>query len=502
MPCAPPREFTRSQLARQINGRSKFGVALTVLVAFLFFGAASASAIDIPGVVKSSTRQYATVLTESDSLPAPGDKAEIYFKLPGSDIEISVATGHVYEITGPNIMVQIDNATGSVAKNQLVRINSPHPKKRSEVAAQPPPPKPGASANHPSPSQTPAPPSSPKMNTPAPRQEEIDPAAGQYLNKGIAAYSAGDIDGAIAAYTSGIRIAPNLAVLYLNRANAYLFKPDFGAAIADANKALELKVEKMDDAYVIRAAANAGQANYDAAIADCNRALNINPKHALAYNNRANDKLRKGDYAGALADCNKSIALDSSAALPYYNRGYVYMNLGQASNAIADWNKAMQMQPGFRSELQPLVQRLSGSSRATGAAVAQTPHTPQPGSAQRQAICDAARTYVVAKYASGPLPQPIVFKIEHLLVKDRFCNMEAVALFKDGSNAAPTYLPDVVFNLCLKRTEHEWRVVADLSRSDVPTQTEIAQIRARLSTDFPFSVLSPTWRKLLNGENQ
>jgi tetratricopeptide (TPR) repeat protein len=453
--------------------------------ALLFLSTAVASAIDIPGVVKSSTDKYATVTSESDSLPSPGDKAEIYFKLPGSDIEVSVATGQVYEITGPNIMVQIDKATGSVEKDQLVRINSSHPMAKSEAAA-------------PAPARS----SSPKMNTPAPGPGGINPAAVQYLNKGIAAHSAGDIDGAIAAYTSGIRIAPNLAVLYLNRANAYLYKPDFGAAIADVDKALELKVDKMDDAYVIRAAANTGLANYDAAIADSNRALNINPRHALAYNNRANDKLRKGDFAGALADCNESIALDSSAALPYYNRGYVYMNLGQASEAIADWNKAMQMQPGFRNELQTLIQRLSGSSRSTGAPVAQTPHTPKPGSAERQAICDGARAYVLAKYSSRRLPQAILFKVEHLLVQDQFCNMEAVPVFKDGTNVAPTYMPDLVFNLCMERTGNGWTVVADLSRSDVPEQREIAQIREGLPSEFPLSVFSPTWRKLLRGSNQ
>lgn len=95
----------------------------------------SATAADINGVVQSSTVKYATVTSTSNLVPTPGDKAKIYFKLPGVDSEISVATGHVYEITGPNIMVQIDQATGTVAKNQLVRITSTNPKKKGEVQA-------------------------------------------------------------------------------------------------------------------------------------------------------------------------------------------------------------------------------------------------------------------------------------------------------------------------------------------------------------------------------
>jgi hypothetical protein len=77
-----------------------------------------------------------------------------------------------------------------------------------------------------------------------------------------------------------------------------------------------------------------------------------------------------------------------------------------------------------------------------------------------------------------------------------------VAVFKDGSNVAPTYMPDLVFNLCLERTGNGWTVVADLSRSDVPEQREIAQIRERLPAEFPLSVLSPTWRELLRRSNQ
>jgi hypothetical protein len=129
-------------------------------------------------------------------------------------------------------------------------------------------------------------------------------------------------------------------------------------------------------------------------------------------------------------------------------------------------------------------------------------HTPPPGSAERQAICDAARTYVVHRYANKPLPKPIVFKIEHLLVADRSANLEAVAMFKDSSPVAPEFMADVVLNLCLQRPHAGWHVVADLSRTDVPEPTEIAQIRDRLPRDFPLNVFSETWRKLLSGQNR
>lgn len=91
------------------------------------------SATDINGTVQSATPEYATVTSDSDLIPSPGDKADFFFKLPGADVEISVGSGQVYEITGSNIMVKIEKVTGTVAKDQLVRINSPNPRKKSEL---------------------------------------------------------------------------------------------------------------------------------------------------------------------------------------------------------------------------------------------------------------------------------------------------------------------------------------------------------------------------------
>lgn len=88
-------------------------------------------AVEINGTVSSAVEKYATVVTDSDLIPAPGDKAEIFFKMPGHNVEVSVANGHVYEITGPNIMIEIDDSTATVSKGQLVRIQSSAPKKRS-----------------------------------------------------------------------------------------------------------------------------------------------------------------------------------------------------------------------------------------------------------------------------------------------------------------------------------------------------------------------------------
>lgn len=128
------------------------GIANRIGFGLMTLGAAvtGLTAAEISGTVTSATSEYATVTTDSNLGPVPGDKAEIFFRMEGTDIDVSVASGQVYEITGSNIIVKIDKATGSVAKDQLVRITSPNPRQM---------PKTGASAPQlPQPTTPPAPP--------------------------------------------------------------------------------------------------------------------------------------------------------------------------------------------------------------------------------------------------------------------------------------------------------------------------------------------------------
>ena len=78
---------------------------------------------------------------------------------------------------------------------------------------------------------------------------------------------------------------------------------------------------------------------------------------------------------------------------------------------------------------------------ATTRLSAQTPHTPKPGSPERQAICDAMRTFVQAEYAEKTLPKPVVFKIDTLRVQGDFAYLECLPLFGDGTDAVPRQAP-------------------------------------------------------------
>ena len=124
------------------------------------------------------------------------------------------------------------------------------------------------------------------------------------------------------------------------------------------------------------------------------------------------------------------------------------------------------------------------------------PSTPKPGSSERTSICDAMRAYAM-KSAIRPLPKPILFKIEFIRVDGDYAGFEGFPIFADGSAAIPNFMPDIVLTTFLKRRGTGWQVIADLSRTDVPSDTEMATIRKRFPTGVPITVIPEFWRRKL-----
>ena len=82
----------------------------------------SLGAIQITGKVAAVSGDTATIAMDGDVLPSVGDKADVFFKL--GNAEVSVGSGKVTEATAGSIKAKIDNKTGTVAKDQLVRIET------------------------------------------------------------------------------------------------------------------------------------------------------------------------------------------------------------------------------------------------------------------------------------------------------------------------------------------------------------------------------------------
>ena len=95
-----------------------------------------------------------------------------------------------------------------------------------------------------------------------------------------------------------------------------------------------------------------GNRHYDAgeyadAVAEYTQAIALDPKYAVAYNNRGAAYDDLGKYAEAIADCTQAITLDSKYAVAYYNRGIAYRNLGKYAEAIADYTQAIALDPKY-----------------------------------------------------------------------------------------------------------------------------------------------------------
>jgi tetratricopeptide (TPR) repeat protein len=78
------------------------------------------------------------------------------------------------------------------------------------------------------------------------------------------------------------------------------------------------------------------------ALADYDRAIAIQPQLATAYHNRGNLKRdHRSDFRGALADYNQAILLDRDYGQAYYNRGFLYKeHFIEADAAINDFRRA------------------------------------------------------------------------------------------------------------------------------------------------------------------
>lgn len=120
-------------------------------------------------------------------------------------------------------------------------------------------------------------------------------------------------------------------------------------------------------------------------------------------------------------------------------------------------------------------------------------HTPVPGSPERKQIADAMRVFVKAHKA----PKPVVFKIDQIRVSGSYCYFEGFALYADGSHVPENVLPDVVYNTFLKRERGKWRVIHDLTRTDVPSESEIKDLRRNFPAEIPRQLVPPFWRDLL-----
>ncbi len=128
----------------------------------------------------------------------------------------------------------------------------------------------------------------------------------------------------------------------------------FGSVAAELGASPEPQIAALPRAsnlnaadYLLSGDEKEDKGDYPGALADYNQVLRIDPKYALAYNNRGYLKMQRlNDVNGALADFNRSISINPNFATAYNNRAFLKEEkLNDFNGALADYGKSLQIDP-------------------------------------------------------------------------------------------------------------------------------------------------------------
>jgi tetratricopeptide (TPR) repeat protein len=167
-----------------------------------------------------------------------------------------------------------------------------------------------------------------------------------YVNLASALRAARNLPASLAACREAVRLDPGYAVAHYNLAVVLRDSGDVRGAIAEYRRSIEL------DPRDARAHLNLGAALADSrdlagAIGAYKRAIEIAPKFAMAHSNMGNTLRLSGDLPGALKACQEAVRLDPKLAEARNNLGMVYLDQGKYPEAIACAREATRLAPKF-----------------------------------------------------------------------------------------------------------------------------------------------------------
>lgn len=138
---------------------------------------------------------------------------------------------------------------------------------------------------------------------------------------------------------------------------AYYLRGDYREAVAqletaaalDANEKtralLAQAAEKLAASHVERGDAKLKAGDWDAALAEFDRALELRPEHAFALRCRGVTRFNLRRYEAAIADLDRALALDPSDSAALIGRGRCAYTLGRLDAARADFERALELGP-------------------------------------------------------------------------------------------------------------------------------------------------------------
>jgi tetratricopeptide (TPR) repeat protein len=141
-----------------------------------------------------------------------------------------------------------------------------------------------------------------------------------------------------------LEMYPEVAFVYVYRANARIMPSEYDAAMSDIARALELEPD-LGIGYYSRAYLESLHGDHNAAIGDYGRAIELKYKPVNAYSNRGSSYASLGKYREAANDYSSAIQLDPGYSDAYFNRGNIFLTTGEFSEAEKDYGKSLELNP-------------------------------------------------------------------------------------------------------------------------------------------------------------
>lgn len=152
---------------------------------------------------------------------------------------------------------------------------------------------------------------------------------------------------ALADFDRAIQLDPNNAAPYGGRGAVYLEQGEYDRAISAFGEAIRRQPPTATHAaatdYSLRGDAYTRKDQYDRALRDYNSAIKINPTSEIAFAGRGQAYFQMGDYDRAIEDFGTSIRLDPNDPNTHLIRGRSYAKKGDYDRAIVDLTLAINL---------------------------------------------------------------------------------------------------------------------------------------------------------------
>lgn len=123
---------------------------------------------------------------------------------------------------------------------------------------------------------------------------------------------------------------------------------DFKKALADMDEAIKLEPQQAGY-FVNRAYMKYKLDDYFGAMADYDYAVSLDPENMAAHYNRAMLHAEVGEHQKSIADFSWVLKKDPNDFLALYNRAMLYMQTGQYRKAVADYDRVLTKYPKFEA---------------------------------------------------------------------------------------------------------------------------------------------------------